>query len=231
MERLSDFQEFSLLAHLLEEEAQGNLDSAVVGKVRELGGINIVGRGVDLTVLIKEISKVLEECNGELEVLEKIDTCTNGETILKLVLSLLESLFRILADILCKILVDDITDKRLSKNERTECYKVKAPLDSEIQLCDTALEVEFIYGSLCTFVYDGAKVCALDLIGEFGLNCKAQRQGKLEGYTQMIVTHSVEIGENVLLVDGGSTGTDTGHNTNLCIGHHDGSHCNCDESE
>ena len=90
MERLFDLFNVSRLAfHLLEEEAQANLDTAVVGEVSKLRGINIVGRSVNFTVLIEQVTKILKELYRELEVLQEIHTGADGETILKLVLCLI----------------------------------------------------------------------------------------------------------------------------------------------
>lgn len=209
-----------LAFHLLEEEAQANLDTAIVGKVRKFGGIDIVGRGVNITVLIEQLAKFLKELYGELEVLEEIYAGADGETILELVLCLLESLFSIAAEILCELFGYHISYIRLCHNEGTERNEVNSPLDTEIQLCDTALEVEIFRFGLCTLIDDSAKVCTLNLIGKFRLDCEAEGEGEFEGKAQVVITDTVKVGKDVFLIDGGSSGTETGNNTNLCVGNH-----------
>ena len=233
MERLFDFRDLRLGLHLLEEEAEGDLNTTVVGEVRELGSVrNVILGGVYLTVCIVKVTEVLEELNGELEVLEKVNTCTDGEAVLKFVLCAVKSLFSIFAELFHLFLIELVADERLCENERTECYEVKTPLDSDVQLCETGIELELLCCGFCLFftIYNLAEVCTLDLIGEFRLDCETEGKGKLECNTDVIVIDTVKVGEEVFLIDGGSAGADTGDNTDLGIGNHYGSHCDCDDS-
>jgi hypothetical protein len=234
MERFFDLRDLRSGLHLLEEEAEGNLDTSVVGEVSKLGSFRDVFLGsVDLTVCIVESAKILEELYRELEVLKKVKTCTDGEAILKLVLCVVKCLFGFFLEFFDFLFINLIADERLCENEGTESDKVKTPLNTKVQLCKTGIEFEFLCSSVSLFFTADnlAKVCTLDLIGEFRLDCKTEGEGKFEGETEMIVVDTVQVSEEVFLIDGGGAGTETGYNTNLGIGNHYGSHCNCDDSK
>ena len=238
MEQLFDLTYLCLwLVHQLEEEAEGHLEALIALKLGKVLGIDVFCLGVDITVLIEEVAQVLEELYGELEVLKEFKTCTDGIAVLQLVLCVVDGL---VCAVLYEVTLSEGSDlnagERLCKYERTEGYEVQSPLYADSQFCETILGLEFflLIGHVFTVAgafYQAAEFCTLNLIEEFRLDCEAKREGELKGNTKVIVLDAFDVLCEVFCVDFSSGVGETGYDTDLSIGNHYGSKCNCDDSK